>query len=70
MTGVVLPSADVSGPLQGFDIYQQLLKERIIFLGTPVDDKIANAICAQMLFLAGQDPNRTSGCTSTRPVVR
>jgi ATP-dependent Clp protease, protease subunit len=58
MTGVALPSADVSGPFAGFDIYQQLLKERIIFLGTPVDDKIANAICAQMLFLAGQDPNR------------
>jgi ATP-dependent Clp protease protease subunit len=57
MTGV-LPSADLSSPSVGFDIYQQLLKERIVFLGTPVDDKIANAICAQMLFLAGQDPTK------------
>ena len=55
MTGA-LPFADLSSPPLGFDIYQQLLKERIVFLGSPVDDKIANAICAQMLFLAGQDP--------------
>jgi ATP-dependent Clp protease, protease subunit len=57
MTGP-LPFADISAPPTGFDIYQQLLKERIVFLGTQVDDKIANAICAQMLFLAGQDPNK------------
>jgi ATP-dependent Clp protease protease subunit len=58
MTGA-LPHADLSTPTAGgFDIYQQLLKERIVFLGTPVDDKIANAICAQMLFLAGQDPDK------------
>ncbi|MFV0259510.1 MAG: ATP-dependent Clp protease proteolytic subunit [Acidimicrobiales bacterium] len=42
----------------GFDIYQQLLKERIVFLGRPVDDEIANSLCAQMLYLAGQDPDR------------
>ena len=52
------PTAELSGSGYGFDIYQQLLKERIVFLGQQVDDKIANAICAQMLYLAGQDPDR------------
>ncbi len=42
----------------GFDIYQQLLKERIVFLGQTVDDKIANSIAAQMLYLAGHDSDR------------
>ena len=42
----------------GFDIYQQLLKERIVFLGQQVDDKIANSIAAQMLYLAGDDPDK------------
>ena len=42
----------------GFDIYQQLLKERIVFLGQQVDDDIANSIAAQMLYLAGQDPDK------------
>ncbi len=39
-------------------IYQRLLKERIIFLGSDVRDDNANAICAQMLLLAAEDPNR------------
>src|SRR4029079_16405132 len=42
-----------------FDIYSRLLKDRIIFLGTPVDDQIANLIIAQMLFLEHADPNQT-----------
>ena len=42
----------------GFDIYEQLLKERIVFLGSAVDDAVANALCAQMLFLAGVDPHK------------
>lgn len=43
---------------RGYDIYSRLLKDRIIFLGTPVNDQIANAIIAQMLFLAAQDPDK------------
>jgi ATP-dependent Clp protease protease subunit len=58
MTTPGLPTAELSASGFGFDIYQQLLKERIVFLGQQVDDKIANAICAQMLYLAGQDPDR------------
>jgi ATP-dependent Clp protease protease subunit len=40
---------------RAFDIYSRLLKDRIIFLGTPVDDQIANLIIAQMLFLEHED---------------
>ena len=40
------------------DIYSRLLKERIIFLGSPVMDEMANAICAQLLLLAAEDPER------------
>ncbi len=40
------------------DIYQRLLKERIVFLGTPVDDTQANLICAQLLLLAADDSKR------------
>ncbi len=43
---------------RAFDIYSRLLKDRIIFLGTPVDDQIANLIIAQMLFLAHEDPEQ------------
>nr|MBA3642908.1 ATP-dependent Clp protease proteolytic subunit [Chloroflexia bacterium] len=43
---------------RAFDIYSRLLKDRIIFLGTPVDDQIANVIIAQMLFLAHEDPEQ------------
>jgi len=58
MTTPGFPTAEVPSSGIGFDIYQQLLKERIVFLGQQVDDKIANALCAQMLYLAGQDPDR------------
>ncbi|MEL7155539.1 MAG: ATP-dependent Clp protease proteolytic subunit [Actinomycetota bacterium] len=57
MTMPGLPQADIAGSGFGFDIYQELLKGRIVFLGQQVDDKIANALCAQMLYLAGQDPD-------------
>jgi ATP-dependent Clp protease protease subunit len=40
------------------DLYSRLLRERIIFLGTPIDDTIANLICAQMLFLESEDPDK------------
>ena len=43
---------------RSFDIYSRLLRERIIFLGQPVDDQIANLIVAQMLFLAHEDPEQ------------
>ncbi len=52
------PVAASSGGGFGFDIYQELLKERIVFLGQQVDDTIANSIAAQMLYLAGQDPDK------------
>lgn len=44
----------------GFDeaVYQRLLRERIIFLGSVVEDQVANAICAQMLLLAAEDPDK------------
>ena len=41
-----------------FDIYSRLLNERIIFLGTPIDDQIANLVVAQMLHLESQDPDK------------
>ncbi len=43
---------------RAYDIYSLLLKERIIFLGTPINDQIANLIVAQLLFLAREDPER------------
>ncbi len=43
---------------RSFDIYSRLLNERIIFLGTPVDDQIANLIVAQLLHLESEDPDK------------
>ena len=43
---------------RGYDIYSRLLKDRIIFLGTPVDDQVANVIIAQLLFLQNADPKK------------
>ncbi|HEY3368145.1 MAG TPA: ATP-dependent Clp protease proteolytic subunit [Symbiobacteriaceae bacterium] len=43
---------------RSYDIYSRLLKDRIIFLGTPVDDQVANVIIAQLLFLEGDDPDK------------
>ena len=43
---------------RSFDIYSRLLNERIIFLGTPVDDQIANLIVAQLLHLESEDPEK------------
>jgi ATP-dependent Clp protease protease subunit len=40
------------------DVYQRLLRERIVFLGTEVDDRAANLICAQLILLAAEDPAR------------
>jgi ATP-dependent Clp protease protease subunit len=43
---------------RAYDIYSRLLKENIIFLGTPIEDQVANLIIAQMLFLASEDPEK------------
>ena len=43
---------------RAYDIYSRLLKENIIFLGTPIDDQVANLIIAQLLFLEAEDPER------------
>src|SRR5919199_5440691 len=43
---------------RSFDIYSRLLKDRIIFLGTPIDDQVANLIMAQLLHLESEDPDK------------
>ena len=43
---------------RGYDIYSRLLKDRIILLGTPIDDDVANLIVAQLLFLQAEDPKK------------
>ncbi len=43
---------------RAYDLYSRLLRERIIILGTPIDDTVANLVCAQLLFLEGEDPDR------------
>jgi len=61
MAELVLPSvvaAAASGADSGADLNQRLLKERIVFLGTQVDQSSANAICAQLLLLEAEDPTR------------
>ncbi len=43
---------------RAYDIYSRLLKDRIILLGTPIDDHVANLVCAQLLFLESEDPEK------------
>src|SRR5437773_8956501 len=43
---------------RSFDIYSRLLKERIVFLGTPIDDQVGNLIMAQLLHLESEDPDK------------
>jgi ATP-dependent Clp protease protease subunit len=43
---------------RSYDIYSRLLKDRIIFLGTAIDDEVANSVIAQLLFLAAEDPDK------------
>jgi ATP-dependent Clp protease protease subunit len=43
---------------RSYDIYSRLLKDRIVFLGTPIDDTVANLVIAQLLFLESEDPNK------------
>lgn len=43
---------------RAYDIFSRLLKDRIIFIGTPIDDQVANLVVAQMLFLEAEDPDK------------
>ena len=43
---------------RGYDIYSRLLKDRIVFIGGPIDDEVANVVIAQLLFLEKEDPDR------------
>src|SRR5271156_6836163 len=56
----LIPMVVEQGPRgeRSFDIYSRLLNERIIFLGTPVEDEIANLIVAQLLHLESEDPTK------------
>jgi ATP-dependent Clp protease protease subunit len=51
---------------RAFDIYSRLLAERIVFLGTPVDDQIANLIIAQLLHLESEDPEKETAQESAK----
>ena len=55
---IVVPPQMASAIEGRQEIYNRLLKDRIVFLGTDVNDDIANFICAQLLYLEGEDPNR------------
>ncbi len=55
---------------RSYDIYSRLLRDNIIFLGTPIDDNVANLIIAQMLFSRARTRRRTSSSTSTRRAAR
>jgi ATP-dependent Clp protease protease subunit len=52
---------------RSYDIYSRLLKDRIVFLGTPVDDDVANVVIAQMLFLESEDPDKEINLYITSP---
>ena len=54
---------------RGFDIFSRLLRDRIVFLGSAVDDEVANVVIAQLLFLRRKTRPRTSISTSTRRVA-
>jgi len=55
--GLMLPSALDTAMDSRTDIFTRLLKNRVIMLGTDVNDEIANQLCAQLLYLEGEDPN-------------
>jgi len=58
MTLIPMVVEQTSRGERSFDIYSRLLKENIIFLGTAIDDNVANVVIAQMLFLAAEDPEK------------
>ena len=55
---------------RAYDLYSRLLKENIIFLGTPIDDAIANLICAQLLHLESENPDKDAYQASIREAWR
>lgn len=57
---MIIPSVIETSPRgeRAFDIYSLLLRERIIFLGTPIDDQVANLVVAQLLYLEREDPDK------------
>jgi len=57
---MIIPSVIETSPRgeRAFDIYSLLLRERIVFLGTPIDDQVANLIVAQLLYLEREDPDK------------
>jgi ATP-dependent Clp protease protease subunit len=59
-SGLTIPYVIEQTPrgTQGMDIYSRLLKDRIVFIGTPIDDHVANLAIAQLLFLQSEDPAR------------
>jgi ATP-dependent Clp protease protease subunit len=58
-TQLVPMVVDTDGRMErAFDIYSRLLRERIVFLGTPVEDDVANVVAAQLLFLEAEDPEK------------
>jgi ATP-dependent Clp protease protease subunit len=60
MTGTLVPTVveETSRGERAFDIYSRLLRERIVFLGDPIDDALANTIVAQLLFLDSVEPGK------------
>src|SRR5215469_4078653 len=59
-SGLIVPNVIQETPrgTYAMDIYTRLLKERIIFIGTPIDDVVANLVVAQLLYLQSEDPTR------------
>ena len=55
---------------RAYDIYSRLLRDNIIFIGTPIDDTIANLVIAQLLFLEAEDPEKDIQFISIRRVDR
>lgn len=57
---ILVPMVLEKGPFgeRAFDIFSRLLKERIIFIGTPIEDNVANLVIAQLLFLESENPNK------------
>ena len=59
-SGYIIPTViETEGRMErAYDIYSRLLKDRIVFIGTPIDDQVANIVIAQLLFLQMQDPKK------------
>ena len=63
-----MKSATDVGP--GSDIFQRLLKERIVFIGSAIDQNTANLVCSQLILLRPRTRSGISPCTSTPPAGR